>query len=125
MIITSVPKSPVTVDTAFQKYLTLQGCTTLPTRADRLLTPESLALIRGRPVEGGRPRPLPYFHLDHESRPKDCFAVTGQVPKSVLKVVRRDHDRSRTPLEPGHALYAMHLFTNIFYAYAKWKARTM
>jgi hypothetical protein len=52
-------------------------------------------------------------------------AVTGQVPKSVPKVVRRDQDRSRTPLEPGHDLYAMHFFTNIFYAYAKWKARTM
>jgi hypothetical protein len=33
MITESVPKSSVTVDTAFRKDLTLQGCTTLPTRA--------------------------------------------------------------------------------------------
>jgi hypothetical protein len=52
-------------------------------------------------------------------------AITGRVLKSVPKDVRRDQDQSRTPLEPGHALYAIHLFTNIFYAYAKWKARTM
>jgi hypothetical protein len=58
MITESVPKSSITVDMAFRKDLTLQGCTTLPTRADRLLTPESLALIHGRPVEGGRPRPF-------------------------------------------------------------------
>jgi hypothetical protein len=35
----SVSKSSITVDTAFQKDLTLQGCTTLPTRVDRLLAP--------------------------------------------------------------------------------------
>jgi hypothetical protein len=52
-------------------------------------------------------------------------AVTGRVPKLVPKDVRRDQYRSRTPLEPGHALYVMHIFTNIFHAYAKWKARTM
>jgi hypothetical protein len=49
----------------------------------------------------------------------------GRVPKSIPKDVRRDQDRSRTPLEPGHTLYAMHLFTNVFHAYAKWKAWTM
>jgi hypothetical protein len=32
----SVSKSSITVDTAFRKDLTLQGCTTLPTRDDRL-----------------------------------------------------------------------------------------
>jgi hypothetical protein len=68
MITESIPKSPVTVDTAFRKDLTLQGCTTLPTRANRLLVPELLALFHGKPAEGGRPRPLPYFRLDHESR---------------------------------------------------------
>jgi hypothetical protein len=100
---TSVPKSYVTVDMAFQKDLTLQGCTTLPTCADWLLTPESLALFHGKPVEGGRPWPLPYFCLDHESHPKDCSAVTGQVPKSVLKVVYRDQDyECRAFLNPGH-----------------------
>jgi hypothetical protein len=39
MITESIPKSSVTVDTAFRKDLTLQGCTTLPTRANRLLVP--------------------------------------------------------------------------------------
>jgi hypothetical protein len=39
MITESVPKSSVTVDTAFQKDLTLQGRTTLPARANRLLMP--------------------------------------------------------------------------------------
>jgi hypothetical protein len=39
MITESVPKSSITVDTAFRKDLTLQGCTTLPTCANRLLTP--------------------------------------------------------------------------------------
>jgi hypothetical protein len=52
-------------------------------------------------------------------------AITGRVPKLVPKDVHRDQDQSCTPLEPGHAPYAMHLFTNIFYAYAKWKAQTM
>jgi hypothetical protein len=103
MIITSVPKSSVTVDTAFRKDLTLQGCTTLPTRVNRLLTPESLALFHGKLVEGGQPRPLPYFHLDHESRPKDCSTVMGQVPKLALKVVNRDQDyEGRAFLNPYH-----------------------
>jgi hypothetical protein len=39
MIIESVPKSSITVDTDFRKDLTLQGCTTLPTRANQLLVP--------------------------------------------------------------------------------------
>jgi hypothetical protein len=51
--------------------------------------------------------------------------VMGRVLKSVPKDVRSDQDRSHTPLEPGHALYAMHLFTKNFYAYAKWKAQTI
>jgi hypothetical protein len=68
MITESIPKSSVTVDTAFRKDLTLQECTTLPTRADRLLTPESLALFHEKPVEGGRSWPLPYFRPNHESR---------------------------------------------------------
>ena len=39
MIFESVPKSSITADTAFRKDLTLQGCTTLPTRTNRLLMP--------------------------------------------------------------------------------------
>jgi hypothetical protein len=39
MITESVPKSSIIMDTAFRKDLTLQGCTTLPTRANRLLMP--------------------------------------------------------------------------------------
>jgi hypothetical protein len=39
MIPESIPKSFVTMDTTFQKDLTLQGHTTLPTRANRLLVP--------------------------------------------------------------------------------------
>jgi hypothetical protein len=41
MINTSIPKSFVNVETAFRKDLTLQGHTTLPTRADRLLASSS------------------------------------------------------------------------------------
>jgi hypothetical protein len=128
MIIMSIPKSFVTVDTAFRKDLTLQGCTSLPTRAGRLLTPESLALVRGRPVEGGRPRPLPYFRLDHESRPKNCSAITGQVPKSVLKVVRMGSSSMPTASFTPATSCMMHLwkpFPRLFNAYAKWKSRSM
>ena len=49
-----VPKSSITADTAFRKDLSLQGCTTLPTRANRLLTPDHLASSLGgrQRVEG-------------------------------------------------------------------------
>ena len=39
MIIESVTKSSLIVDTTFRKDLTLQGCTTLSTRTNRLLMP--------------------------------------------------------------------------------------
>jgi hypothetical protein len=39
IIIESISKSSVIVDMAFQKDLTLQGCTTLPTCANRILMP--------------------------------------------------------------------------------------
>jgi hypothetical protein len=61
MITESIPKLSVTVDMAFQKDLTLQECTTLPTRADRLLMPDQKHTSLGVPVEGGRPRPFRYF----------------------------------------------------------------
>jgi len=79
----------ITVNTAFQKDLTLQGCTTLPTRTNRLLMPQWLALFLGRPTEGGCTRPLPCFRRDHESRPKDGSAVPGQIPKPVPRDVRQ------------------------------------
>ena len=40
MISECVTKSSITADTAFRKILSLQGCTTLPTRANRLLMPD-------------------------------------------------------------------------------------
>jgi hypothetical protein len=93
------------------------------TNTCRVLTPESLALVHGKPVEGGRPGSLPYFHLDHESRPKDCSAVTGQVPKSVLKDVNKDQDcEGRAFLNPCHipiwCTSSTISFQNLFNAYA-------
>ena len=54
MIIGFIPKSSITADTAFRKDLSLQGCTTLPTRANRLLMPDHLASSLGgwQRVEG-------------------------------------------------------------------------
>jgi hypothetical protein len=69
MIIVSVPKLSITVDTAFRKDLSLQGCTTLPTRADRLLTPSYKLASHGKPAEGGRPGPFRYF-VQTMSQPK-------------------------------------------------------
>ena len=48
------PKSSITVDTAFRKIKSLQGCTSLPTHANRLLTPHGSSLFRGgrQRVEG-------------------------------------------------------------------------
>ena len=48
-----IPKSSITADTAFRKDLSLQGCTTLPTRANRLLTPLYTPFLR-EATEGGR-----------------------------------------------------------------------
>ena len=53
------------------------------------LNATSITHFLGVLAEGGRPRPLPCCRRDHESRAKDCSAVTGQVPKSVLNDVRR------------------------------------
>ena len=48
-----IPKSSITADTAFRKDLSLQGCTTLPTRANRLLMPHVTSSLGGRQrVEG-------------------------------------------------------------------------
>src|SRR3954464_10950983 len=88
MIITSVPKSSITVDTAFRKIITLQGCTTLPTRTNRLLMPlDTLPWCADRGC--GWTRPLPCFHQDHESRNKYGSVIMRQIPKTVLKDVRR------------------------------------
>src|SRR4051812_3797648 len=53
------------------------------------LNTSTLSLYLGRPTEGGWTRPLPCFSRDHESRNKYGSAVTGQIPKPVLKDVRR------------------------------------
>src|SRR4051812_44995130 len=89
MFLESGHQAFITVNTSFRKDLKLQGCTTLPTRTNRLLMPTLLSLFLGRPAEGGWPRPLPCFRRDHESRNKYGSAVTGQIPKSVHKYVRR------------------------------------
>ena len=54
MIESNSSKSSITADTAFRKDLSLQGCTTLPTRANRLLMPDHLASSLGgwQRVEG-------------------------------------------------------------------------
>ena len=65
MITESIPKSSITADTAFRKYLTLQGCTTLPTRINRLLTPsyKLSPRIAGR---GWLNKTFPLLRLNHE-----------------------------------------------------------
>ena len=68
----------ITVNIAFRKDLTLQGCTTLPTRTNRLLMPlDTLPWCADRGC--GWTRPLPCFRQDHESCNKYDSAVTGQI----------------------------------------------
>src|SRR5664279_4105172 len=62
MVSESVTNLSITVDTTFRKDLTLQGCTTLPTRTARLLAC-TLALFLGMPAEWERLQPLPCISL--------------------------------------------------------------
>jgi hypothetical protein len=80
MIITSVPKSFVTVDTAFRKDLTLQGCTTLPTRVDRLLAPyvTHFPWCAGR---GWSTKTFLLLRLNHEFTKRGKLRRNGSSPK--------------------------------------------
>jgi len=69
MFTESILKSSITVDTAFRKGLSLQGCTVLSTRDDRLYKPHG-ALPLGHWQRCDRLRPLPYVDLFHEPRQK-------------------------------------------------------
>ena len=99
------------------------------------LNAQLLALFLGRPAEGGWPRPLPCFRRDHELRNKYDSAVTGQIPKPVLKDVRRGWFTrgSIDPKQPRPHLptcyectnFTRQIFQKIFYAYVEWNARTM
>ena len=69
----SAPKSSITVDTAFRKDLSLQGCTTLPTRANRLLTPHVTSSLGGRQrVEGYTLFMRKSIHDPQVTPPKAC-----------------------------------------------------
>jgi hypothetical protein len=72
MITDSVPNSSVTVDTAFQKDLTLQGCTTLPTCANRLLMP----LVKLSSKEGRQ------TVVDH-----DLYLTFAQAMSHALRII--------------------------------------
>jgi hypothetical protein len=91
------------VDTAFRKDLTLQGCTTLPTRANRLLMPPvklSSEECRQRVVDHDL---YLTFAQTMSSLKEGSSAVTGPVPKSVPLIVCRDwFFRGRTSINPGH-----------------------
>ena len=98
------------------------------------LNASTLALFLGRPAEGGWPRPLPCFRRDHESHNKYDSAVTGQIPKPVLKDVRRGWfiRGAIYAKQPGPCLPTCYectctrqIFQKVFYAYVEWNARTM
>jgi hypothetical protein len=80
MISESVPKSSITVDTAFQRDLTLQGCTTLPTRADWLLAPyvTHFPWCAGR---GWSTKTFPLLRLNHEFTKRGKLHRNGSSPK--------------------------------------------
>ena len=99
------------------------------------LNAKLLALFLGRSAEGVWPRPLPCFRRDHESCNKYDSAVTGQIPKPVLKDVRRGWFTRGAiyPKLPGPCFptcyectnFTRQIFQKIFYAYVEWNARTM
>jgi hypothetical protein len=80
MILESVPKSSITVDTAFRKDLTLQGCTTLPTCADRLLA----SYVTHFPWCAGRgwsTKTFPLLRLNHEFTKRGKRRHNGSSPE--------------------------------------------
>jgi hypothetical protein len=130
MIPEFVPNLSVTMDTAFRKRFNPAGVHKFTHTCQPTLNGTGKALFLGGPGEGGWPWSLPYFRLEHESRPKDCSAIMGQVPKSVLKDVNMDQDcEGRAFLNPCHILIwctsSTISFQNIFNAYAKCKSWSM
>jgi hypothetical protein len=103
MISESVPKLSITMDMAFQKDLTLQGCKTLPTRANLLLMP----LVKLSSLEGQQ-RVVDHdlylaFIQTMSSLTVGSSTVMGPVPKLVPLIVHGGwFTRGRTSSNPSH-----------------------
>jgi hypothetical protein len=80
MISESVPKSSITMDMAYRKDLTLQECTTFPTRADRLLAPyvTHFTWWAGR---GWSTKTFLLLHLNHEVTIRGKLHRNGSSPE--------------------------------------------
>ena len=112
-----IPKSSITADTAFRKDLSLQGCTTLPTRANRLLMPRDQtsslggrqrvegytlfvhksihdsSMCRGRRYQSFRmPGPTwPTIPTPQDARPRHTTYVRTTVPLILTIIITRMH----------------------------------